>query len=791
MPPLQQDVDVVIPVLGAGAATYSRTRKAVERWIVDTLQTLGHETSSLLAVCSGALWRSAYDDLRPDVQVIEFPNDGRPEDRLRRVRAEIVRAIVRARADRLKILVSFDPEDVLSRAVAHGLTSEVARINHAARLEESGWVVMPSSESRRLSDQMDTDPAHTVVVAIRGDRHSLHVSERELLQAKLQQLPIILVDASANIDARDADPTYVDPYGGNLHRVRWNGRVDATLEAALVEWLSAHHFRSEAERLKHMVRGGRHRGGLPIEDAEVAIRRPELLNVAHWWRRRRGIQVLMHPDPELPEHDREFLQNAYPRLRFVTPSTVYRGGADAGSTFPLAGVEVAVSVSDVEDFDPKTGTTSQHLEDAYHATARRLLAAGAVLSYAGDFRADGHMQQLIEVVNAFSGLAGAPSERLNAYMSVDVEPPRRFPVRIRSMIDDAELKSFRALAYDAKWPRWLYLSDLRSAMAAATDARIVVGGNHLPKGSDRRPGHGYMGPLPGIVEEALRSLEANKPLFLLGGFGGAAKLVVDAVEGRRPAELQLKTFEDNERFLVLARELYECAEAKNEPFNRLALPSSLDATMARLAELGRAYFHRDDDAPGGNGLTLAENRTLWSTRDPAVVSALVMRGLLVLPSSVDTSTWHVELVQGDWTSAYRLDACVILADAADQVPFGGPQGGEFSWASASEALPGIDAASVAMLVLDEAHNARFADALDELGRWTDRHDLKRVGIIMPAGPLDVAYALIPEQIKRTLPAGATLVIVDPQEERLHRLAQAFAQTDRLVARRTRKRLSIV
>ena len=42
----------------------------------------------------------------------------------------------------------------------------------------------------------------------------------------------------------------------------------------------------------------------------------------------------------------------------------------------------------------------------------------------------------------------------------------------------------------------------------------------------------YSSRIPGVVEEALLSLKAGQPLYLLGGFGGAARLVIDLLKGR-------------------------------------------------------------------------------------------------------------------------------------------------------------------------------------------------------------------------------------------------------------------
>ena len=63
------------------------------------------------------------------------------------------------------------------------------------------------------------------------------------------------------------------------------------------------------------------------------------------------------------------------------------------------------------------------------------------------------------------------------------------------------------------------LTAMRRAMLDRTDARVILGGR-LDK---------YKGSMPGIAEEALLSLESERPVFLIGGFGGCARSVAQAL----------------------------------------------------------------------------------------------------------------------------------------------------------------------------------------------------------------------------------------------------------------------
>lgn len=67
------------------------------------------------------------------------------------------------------------------------------------------------------------------------------------------------------------------------------------------------------------------------------------------------------------------------------------------------------------------------------------------------------------------------------------------------------------------------LTALRQAMAAQADARVCLGG---AAGKPLRR-------LPGVIEEALFTHQAGKPLFIAGALGGAAKAMADAILRRR------------------------------------------------------------------------------------------------------------------------------------------------------------------------------------------------------------------------------------------------------------------
>lgn len=132
------------------------------------------------------------------------------------------------------------------------------------------------------------------------------------------------------------------------------------------------------------------------------------------------------------------------------------------------------------------------------------------------------------------------------------------------------------------------LTNLRTYMTANTDARIVIGGKRA----------GFLGAMPGILEEILFSLENRKPLYLAGGFGGAT---LDAIRVLRPADAE---WIPNLPSVV-------------EPDPRLM------RALDRLREVAESTNFEGYD----NGLTQDENHLLAASYRPSEIAALIGRGM--------------------------------------------------------------------------------------------------------------------------------------------------------------------
>ena len=152
------------------------------------------------------------------------------------------------------------------------------------------------------------------------------------------------------------------------------------------------------------------------------------------------------------------------------------------------------------------------------------------------------------------------------------------------------------------WARGL--TAMRSRITALAQARLVTGGRL----------EGFAGLVPGVAEEAWLSLTQKKPLYVAGGFGGAARAVSDTLLGIERLEFA-------------------------DPWSRQHIPDYDAAlglyaqgggefrSMAQMGEDIRAYGATGLAPALNNGLDETENRELMASTDPQRIAWLVLTGL--------------------------------------------------------------------------------------------------------------------------------------------------------------------
>ena len=362
---------------------------------------------------------------------------------------------------------------------------------------------------------------------------------------------------------------------------------------------------------------------------------------------------LIHPDPPLLPAEQDFLvdlcvQAGYEKgqVYLMTPRSFFAAGGVLGADEPtlttpllsqdrpVTGKTLGISMALADDL-ASIGLSPTHLECAVAEVSQMMLIGGGSLLYAG---APGtHVPDLTTAimdtvssytasVKAYAHLSGDPEQH-------DIHPGDMFSLAVPCIVLNTS-ESIKRLDEAANHfagyasivvldknglkiedfddlPPWQgdsnetarALHHIRQALPQYCDARLLIGGKTRRQSTDIP--NGYIGDFPGIVEEALYTLRKGQPLFIAGGFGGAAALLA--------------------RELGLGRDLPVPDEA-------LAEIKLCDAYRKAVDEIKKRFD------PTRTGLNDDDLRCLATTQRASELGALAAKGLASLPVQHSTDS---------------------------------------------------------------------------------------------------------------------------------------------------------
>jgi hypothetical protein len=212
---------------------------------------------------------------------------------------------------------------------------------------------------------------------------------------------------------------------------------------------------------------------------------------------------------------------------------------------PLADCVISLSISESDDSE-KRGFPSWQVNRVTLQLVSALFGQGASVLFGHDWREDGVMEAVYgfarqmqppnsisttnEVQPMLQNLLPWPDsphlserdiERLSSTLQVK---SAGLPEKLRIFDDEARHSESNSPLY--KYIRARGLTYLRHQLNATSHARLCLGGRRS----------GSAGRYPGVIEEALLTVRANKPLYLASLFGGATEQVIEAIAGRQMAD---------------------------------------------------------------------------------------------------------------------------------------------------------------------------------------------------------------------------------------------------------------
>jgi hypothetical protein len=477
-----------------------------------------------------------------------------------------------------------------------------------------------------IGSQLEASIADAALVAIRTDGYVASPwCRKEVALAKQKRRPMAVLDALVDKESRSS------PFLANLPSIRIDvGRIDDETQLervanfAVLEVLRFLHAGRQLDLLKQQ--------NLVEEHAVLLPRQPELRDLAVLLGNPVLSRTFVHPDPVLSvEEAAEY--TAY-QASFKTPTTL--------SPKRLIGLKLGISVSLGDEFEERALGLSPllHLEDATRVVARQAIAAGATLVYGGALAmkpgAPGQFTEtLFEMIGAYNKAGFVSAEPLVNYAawpwSEEVDRPwlasRLERLKVRACPRPADLADPDTqsgpgkLGRLAQMPQGRYvlarcLSDMRKQLVANTDARVVLGG---------KP-HSFMGIMPGVIEEALLTIRARKPLYVMGGFGGGAGLIAKTIRGENPQGLSLAFQQAKSPAYAELLKLYD---QERTAHTGLGLPAIDYTAIAReFADYGMA------GVSSANGLSIQENAEMFLTGNIDSALFLLTKGLsAIAPAS--------------------------------------------------------------------------------------------------------------------------------------------------------------
>ncbi|MBL8944464.1 MAG: CHAT domain-containing protein [Myxococcales bacterium] len=775
------DARVVVPLLAEGGYADPQFRAALDRLVQ---QVDGIAGLAVLPLALDPRWRTSLGV--DDVDAIATISRGGASllpgrDRFWTLGSDVGVAIGRrlfgpdGRSATPRIFISHTKTDLEQTArLAARLHDHIAtRTRMEVHFDEDDL-----ERGRRLRAQLRHAPHEAVVLVLRTDSYSESPwCTEELLVAKAERVPIVTVLSTRAGESRTS------AYGGNHRTIHWQPDREAEVVGRCVQaWLHHHHFLAFGRATLELA-------GLP-SDSLVLSRRPELLDVGTGTR-----GLVVYPDPPMPEAERDVLRANRPDVRVATPNTLYgRVLMDRDTAPPLADVTLAFSLSDdsrllpLEQVEVGSGITRTHLRDALDTVVLSTIQTGARIAYGGDFRRGGFSEKVSNLLQAHRrlGLGGRP--QLLCYQSdgaregdgqVVYEPIEVAPPPGTSGVADDELRSM------------LWHLAMRRASSSGTTARVLLGGKSRPRAIEGDDG--YQSTWPGVLEEAYRTAQAGRALYVIGGFGGCAGDIAELLTtDGLPAELDHATHARHPGFDALVQ-AFEAArvrlgEQPGADRDLLLLGPQAPLRMNDLAAALRLQWSRfvqGDAAAWPNGLTVAENLALLRSTDATEIAHLIFSGLArVRDAAPSRGTLALRCYHGDIASIPGVDAYAVTitpgmepvgASAAIDARCGGrlrrvvPAHGVEVVAVGSNALAGRHVV-VATLDLPPGAVTLEASAVEDLALLVGRA-CKRLGLVSVACPafgttLGVGVATAVQAMLRGFeragaPAAVTFCEIDP------------------------------
>jgi hypothetical protein len=368
------------------------------------------------------------------------------------------------------------------------------------------------SPGYHFDQEIEKHVQDSTLLAFESDAYSSRYwCQREVLFAKQHNRPIVVVNCLDDFEDR------IFPAASNVPCVHISPAVPMPerdilriLTTAIIETVRYNYSLLSLNAYRQI--------GWIDRDCELTARPPEIRQVFNL--KKRGVQKICYPEP--PVYSIEADWHEALEIQAFTPLW------SPSERDCLSQKRVGISISDASG----VGFAAHHIHPDQlvllaQDLARHLLARSATLIYGGDLRPGGFTEFILDEARILKDRIGEAAPCVEnhlawplyvsgteiiawraKYHEVMETVEHEIPADVANDLDKVSFLQPNTPLNSYIWSRCL--SEMREKSISSSTARICAGGRLT----------GYQGKMPGVLEEIVLALNEQKPIFLLGAFGG-------------------------------------------------------------------------------------------------------------------------------------------------------------------------------------------------------------------------------------------------------------------------------
>lgn len=447
-------------------------------------------------------------------------------------------------------------------------------------------------------NEIEDNIKNSCLVIIQSDKYSNSSwCRKEVLSAKNHNRPILCINAITKKETR----TF--PYMANVKNIRlkedynfvdiYNIITEIYLEAIRVNYMSL--------KLSLFIKTEQ------IKNCEFLTSAPELLNFIHT--KKNTFNYLLYPDPPLSEEEIEILN---PSTDYITPLTYFIKCKQL-----LKNIKVGFSISEISP--QQKNFKFYMLKDFMNEIVKYVFYYGGSIYYGGDLKYTKSdnlnlLESMILEFESYKKITSDTSPKIFNYVAYPLTENisitdkatyknivsfiEKIPVGFKTNLpDDEKANVFQSIE---KWSTSLTL--MRNDLFSTIDIVIFAGGKTS----------GYKGLYPGVLEEFLIASKLNKPIYIIGSYGGVTKEIINLIEGK------------NSDILTEEYQFRENGKIYEDFYNNNVLEKYSDIQSIIKSE--------NYNLLKSNGLTKEENDILFYSENSEEIIYYILKGISNSPN---------------------------------------------------------------------------------------------------------------------------------------------------------------